>query len=133
MKFYSVTYPKSSSQSGIIFCAMYSEGINDFRGQQLSCQGCDAPNEINTFTILENTKDRLKFSWKMDIYNNGITDSGGNVIDDVSYVGIWTYEVNNGNITEIVQNEMDEVVMRANLQETSNDFNVICNDLIFTK
>lgn len=131
-KFYSVSYPKYTATEDILYCVMYSEGVNDIRGRQLSCQGCETPNEVNTFTILENTKDRLKFSWKMDVYNNGITDAGGNVIEDISYTGIWLYEVNNGKIIEIVQNEIGEIIWRGDLQETTNDFNSICNNFILS-
>lgn len=132
LNFYSVTYPKSSITEDILYCATYSEGVNDFREKELSCEGCKPSNEVNTLTILENTKDQLKFSWKMDYYSNGVTNAEGEVIDDISYIGTWLYEVNNGKIIETVQDEIGNILWSGNLQETTVDFNSLCESIVLS-
>ena len=132
LNFYSVTYPKSSITEDIHYCAIYSEGVNDFREKELSCEGCEPPNEVNTLTILENTKDQLKFSWKMDYFSNGVTNADGEVIDDISYIGTWLYKVNNGKIIETVQDEIGNILWSGGLQETTVDFNSLCESLVLS-
>ena len=132
LNFYSVAYPESSFSEDILYCATFSEGVNDFREKELSCEGCEPSNEVNTQTILENTKEQLKFSWKMDYYSNGVTNAEGEVIDDISYIGTWLYEVNNGKIIETVQDEIGNILWSGNLQETTVDFNNVCESFVLS-